>query len=108
MTMSNTMICGATKIWYYIPEHKSAHFEAWLEATRPGYIESLEAGAAHRMLYLEDLYYMCTWLSAFVIMAVSKGNTSGTSCLSCADARAVLSPIQQCCGTNTCYICRHI
>lgn len=44
MTMSNTMICGATKIWYYIPERKSAAFEAWLQATRPGYIESLEAG----------------------------------------------------------------
>lgn len=44
MTMSNTMICGATKIWYYIPERKSAAFETWLEATRPDYIESLEAG----------------------------------------------------------------
>ena len=41
------MICGATKIWYYIPERKSAAFEAWLEATRPGYIESLEAGPVH-------------------------------------------------------------
>ena len=54
MTMSNTMICGATKIWYYIPERKSAAFEAWLEATRPGYIESLEAGPerCHAMIVL--------------------------------------------------------
>ena len=51
------MICGATKIWYYIPERKSAEFEAWLEATRPGYIESLETGTlrCHDMLdRLED------------------------------------------------------
>ena len=47
MSMSNTMICGATKIWYYVPESRSAAFEAWLEATRPGYIENLEAGNAH-------------------------------------------------------------
>ena len=44
MAMSNTMICGATKIWYYVPESRSSTFEAWLEATRPGYIEGLEAG----------------------------------------------------------------
>ena len=46
MAMSNTMICGATKIWYYVPEIRSNSFEAWLEATRPGYIESLEGGAS--------------------------------------------------------------
>lgn len=45
--MSNTMIAGATKIWYYVPVHKTAAFEAWLEATRPGYIENLEAGTFH-------------------------------------------------------------
>ena len=44
--MSNTMIAGATKIWYYVPTHKSAAFETWLNATRPGYIENLEAGAS--------------------------------------------------------------
>ncbi len=44
MSMSNTMICGATKIWYYVPEKSSGAFEAWLNATRPGYIENLEAG----------------------------------------------------------------
>ncbi|KAL0029475.1 hypothetical protein WJX77_010245 [Trebouxia sp. C0004] len=44
MSMSNTMICGATKIWYYVPEKSSGAFEAWLDATRPGYIENLEAG----------------------------------------------------------------
>lgn len=43
--MSNTMIAGATKIWYYVPTHKTAAFETWLNATRPGYIENLEAGA---------------------------------------------------------------
>ena len=47
MSMSNTMICGTTKIWYYVPESRSGAFEAWLEATRPGYIENLEAGNAH-------------------------------------------------------------
>ena len=58
MTMSNTMICGATKIWYYIPERKSAAFEAWLQATRPGYIESLEAGmhVHHPALILSELH----------------------------------------------------
>ena len=44
MSMSNTMICGATKKWYYVPEKSSGAFEAWLNATRPGYIENLEAG----------------------------------------------------------------
>ena len=40
------MIAGATKIWYYVPEHKRAAFEDWLNRTRPGYIENLEAGQA--------------------------------------------------------------
>ena len=55
MTMSNTMICGATKIWYYIPERKSAAFEAWLEATRPGYIENLETGRCTAMPWIASL-----------------------------------------------------
>lgn len=42
--MSNTMIAGATKLWYYVPVHKTAAFEAWLNSTRPGYIQNLEAG----------------------------------------------------------------
>ncbi len=44
------MICGATKIWYYVPESRSSAFEAWLDATRPGYIENLEAGKMHAMI----------------------------------------------------------
>lgn len=52
MTMSNTMVCGATKLWYYVPEAMSSTFEAWLEATRPGYIESLEAGTSCYMLHM--------------------------------------------------------
>ena len=58
MAMSNTMIAGATKIWYYVPENKSSAFEAWLEATRPGYIENLEAG-----IMIAKNYVHCTLIS---------------------------------------------
>ena len=58
MAMSNTMICGATKIWYYVPENRSSSFEAWLEATRPGYIESLEAGAHFFISILAKIKYL--------------------------------------------------
>ncbi len=56
--MSNTMICGATKIWYYVPEKSSGAFEAWLNATRPGYIENLEAG--NKLALQQDQDQVCS------------------------------------------------
>ena len=67
--MSNTMIAGATKIWYYVPLHKCGAFETWLNATRPGYIENLEAGvvqayctASPVVAACHDMSYMRTWV----------------------------------------------
>ena len=78
MTMSNTMICGATKIWYYIPEHKSAAFEAWLETTRPGYIESLEAGP-------ERCHVMIVLLEDCLGIAVKLKTSCNSSSIFCCD-----------------------
>ena len=76
MAMSNTMICGATKIWYYVPENRSGAFEAWLDATRPGYIENIEAGDLVFDVPIVHLYFVvsvhptlciCKTLSTFQI-----------------------------------------
>ena len=74
------MICGATKIWYYIPERKSAAFEAWLEATRPGYIESLEAGPelCHALIVL---LWDCSCIAVKVNTSCSSSSILYVTCV---------------------------
>lgn len=58
MSMSNTMICAATKIWYYVLKKSSGAFEAWLNATQPGYIENLEA--VNKVALQQEQHLICS------------------------------------------------